>query len=198
MSLSRAGAFVTLLGLLTSAGLLAISITRSSKKRALIFIGIAAIALSFAAPLVSGQLMKRLKKDTLAEGRLPAYKTALKMAKDKPIFGFGPGAFDAVFQLYRTSPDDYWPAQLHNDWLETLITFGAVGTTLLLAAFIIILNRCLSGSGVITDGTMLAFVWLSLVGCLLHATIDFPLQIYSIQFTVVTLCGILSTVSRRH
>ena len=33
-----------------------------------------------------------------------------------------PGTFEPVFQLYRGSQDEYWPAQLHNDWLETRIT----------------------------------------------------------------------------
>src|SRR2546426_9391024 len=48
------------------------------------------------------------------------FDTARKIAADYPVFGTGPGTLEAVFQLYRTSTEEYWPAQLHNDWLETL------------------------------------------------------------------------------
>jgi hypothetical protein len=39
-----------------------------------------------------------------------------------------------MFQLYRFSDEVYWPEQLHNDWLETRITFGWLGFLMLLAA----------------------------------------------------------------
>src|SRR5262249_38928741 len=51
------------------------------------------------------------------------YARARPMAADYPLFGTGPGSFVTVFQLYRRSYETYWPAQLHNDWLETRITF---------------------------------------------------------------------------
>ena len=49
------------------------------------------------------------------------------MAADYPLFGTGPGTFGTVFQLYLISSATYWPEQLHNDWLETRITFGWLG-----------------------------------------------------------------------
>ena len=60
---------------------------------------------------------------------------------DYPLFGVGPGAFEPVFQLYRASPDEYWPAQLHNDWLELRITFGGLGFGLLVLALLLVLAR---------------------------------------------------------
>src|SRR5215471_662390 len=44
-------------------------------------------------------------------GRQSMYETAQPMAKDYPIFGTGPGSFERLFQLYRSSTETYWPAQ---------------------------------------------------------------------------------------
>ena len=63
------------------------------------------------------------------------YDLARPMAADYPLFGTGPGTFETVFQLYRPRPETYWPAQLHNDWLETRITFGWLGSGLIALAF---------------------------------------------------------------
>jgi putative inorganic carbon (HCO3(-)) transporter len=49
------------------------------------------------------------------ESREHIYRTARGMAEDCPVFGTGPGTFEPLFQLYRSSTDEYWPAQLHND-----------------------------------------------------------------------------------
>lgn len=135
-------------------------------------------------------------KDGPLAGRSETYQLAARMAVDYPWFGVGPGAFDSVFQLYRNSPGDYWPAQLHNDWLEYLITFGRVGCALLVAAGLVVLARWFVPRGVRLHSSFAAFVWIALGGCLLHARVDFPLQIYSIQFVFVLLCAILFSVSR--
>jgi hypothetical protein len=125
------------------------------------------------------------------------YITARAIAKDYPYFGTGPGTFDPVFQMYRSSPDEYWPAQLHNDWLETRITFGGIGFGAILLALLLAAFRWFLPGGIQSSWSFPAFCWLSLAGCLLHARFDFPFQIYSIVFLFVLLCAILSTLSRR-
>ena len=62
------------------------------------------------------------------------FAAAKPMAKDYPLFGTGAGTFATMFQQYRFSTETYWPEQLHNDWLETRITFRWAGFLLLLAA----------------------------------------------------------------
>jgi len=163
------------------------------------------IALVFAATIAAAfyfegdQLMERVRNsagDPLG-GRTETYRLAARMAKDYPWFGVGPGAYASVFQLYRDSPRDYWPAQLHNDWLEYLITFGRAGCALFLAAGILIAWRWFAPGGLRTHPAFPVFVWIALGGCLLHARFDFPLQIYSIQFVFVLLCAVLFSISRR-
>jgi O-antigen ligase len=121
---------------------------------------------------------------------------ALPMARDYPIFGIGPGAFERVFQLYRITEDAYWPAQLHNDWLETRITFGIVGSLLIGLAFLTVLVRWLAPGGIPAPTPFILLLWLSLAGCLVQARWDFPLQVYSILFVFLVLCSVLFNHSR--
>jgi O-antigen ligase len=131
------------------------------------------------------------------EGREEMYERARPMAADYPIFGTGPGSFENVFQLYRLSTDSYWPAQLHNDWLETRITFGWAGSLLIYSALLLVLLRWFARGGVHGGRRFVILLWLALGGCLVHARFDFPFQVYSILFTFLMLCAVVSNLSRR-
>jgi len=125
------------------------------------------------------------------------FDNARPMARHYTVFGTGPGTFEMVFQYYRKSTDTYWPAQLHNDWLETRITFGLVGMSLILAALATVLLRWFARGGIHGGRRFTTMTWLALAGCLVHARYDFPFRIYSILFLFVVLCAMLFTLSRR-
>ena len=124
------------------------------------------------------------------------YKTARVIARENPIFGTGPGTFEHVFQLYRQSLTEYWPAQLHNDWLEILLTFGWVGFSLILAALLLALAHWFCTDGIRTNRRFVWLIWLALAGCFLQARWDFPFRIYSIVFLFLALCAVLTAVTR--
>ena len=121
---------------------------------------------------------------------------ARQMAADYPVFGTGPGTFEAVFNLYRISTETRWPAQVHNDWLETRITFGWAGSALISLAFVMVLVRWFLPSGFYGGRRFVVLTWLALAGCLVHARYDFPFQVYSILFLFLVLCAILSNLTR--
>src|SRR5205814_5565540 len=123
------------------------------------------------------------------EGREQMYDSARPMAADYPVFGTGPGTFESVFQLYRISTDTYWPAQLHNDWLETRITFGWVGSALIVLALGTVLLAWFAPGGIHGGKRFMILLWLAIGGSLVHARFDFPLQIYSILFLFLILCA---------
>ncbi len=129
-------------------------------------------------------------------GRERMYEAARPIARDYPWFGIGPGAFETVSQLYPR-PEIYWPAQLHNDWLETRITFGWVGMALLVSGLCCIVVRHKARGGIHGGRRFVMLIWLALGGCLLHARFDFPFQIHSTLFLFVLFCAILFTLSRR-
>jgi len=58
------------------------------------------------------------------EARQGLYLAGHYMARDNDVFGTGPGTFNTMYQLYGRHQPDEWLAYMHNDWLETLITFG--------------------------------------------------------------------------
>ncbi len=208
ISTSRGGAFITVgilflgtLFLVASHSLFAKpkSETPRAARAKLILIGFFCLAvLTLGYALGWKSLQPRLS--ALQEGfsgREETYATARPMAADYPVFGTGPGTFETVFQLYRISPDTYWPVQLHNDWLETRITFGWAGSSLIALALTMVGLRWFARGGIHGARRLVAMLWLALAGCLVHARYDFPFQVHSILFLFLLLCAILSNLSRR-
>jgi hypothetical protein len=130
-------------------------------------------------------------------GREEMFASAMPMTKDYPWFGTGPGTFGTVFQLYRYSDDVFWAEQLHNDWLETRITFGWLGLGLVLAALAVVLMRWFFSGGMRTNRRFLVLLWISLAGCLITAWFDFPFQVHSTLFLFLLICAILFNFGRQ-
>jgi hypothetical protein len=131
------------------------------------------------------------------EYRERMYANARPMAADYPVYGIGPGAFVYVFQLYRVSTGTYWPPELHNDWLETRISFGWVGSGLIALALALVWLRWFLLGGLAGCVPFTVMLWLALGGCLVHARFDFPFQVYSVVFLFVIWCAMLVNVSRK-
>jgi hypothetical protein len=136
-----------------------------------------------------GPRMQHVHADLQSRDEL--YQTARGMARDYALFGTGPGTFGAVFQFYRDSPKGYWPAQLHNDWLEMRLTFGWLGTGLISVAMLVLAGGALASGAVHQNPVLAAGVGLALAGCLVQARWDFPLQVYSILFLFIIWCAVL-------
>jgi O-antigen ligase len=148
-------------------------------------------------------------------GRSPT-EVYLAMAPDAGLLGFGPGTFRAAFPGYqlthnfgnRTVPESWishsW-LHAHQDYLQTVIEWGYVGALLwgmLVVAALwngaLHLRAAPVRSGAPDAGSqshsrhrLLMFCTvLAILGVLLHACVDFPLQIASIQLYVAVLLGI--------
>ena len=142
-------------------------------------------------------LARRLKEDPIQDmnGRVEIYENARQIAADFPIYGTGPGSFRSVYHLYREDATQVWHGFLHDDWLETRVTFGWVGFALVLLQLALLAAwAAAKGRGPAHYVTSVC-LGLSLAGCLAHAKYDFPLQTYSILYTFVMLAAILTTIS---
>jgi hypothetical protein len=124
------------------------------------------------------------------------YADAQQMALDYPLFGIGPGAFRLLYPLYRTDLSQPWQAFLHDDWLETRVTFGWVGSMLLLSLLGLALTRWFLAGGIVCRWEIIAMFWIAIGGCLVHAKFSFPLQVYSILGLLLTELAVLSALSR--
>jgi hypothetical protein len=199
ISTARGGAIVAVITLLPAMGLLLWS---ARKERLWFKVGASAlfaVILGLAALLGLKDIAPRFQTiftDRMSR-RTEIYDNALLIARDFPILGTGPGTFGSLYQLYRISPDQHWAAYVHDDWLETRITFGWVGFGAIVLMLGIVLARWFwrAGFDVLREFTMM--IWIAVGGCLLHGKFDFPLQIYSILFLFLLLCVILFSTSRR-
>ena len=199
ISISRGGAMVAMGQMIGAMALLLVMAKSVSWSHRL---GVAAIFISVLA-LVTGlgwsPLVERLKtmdRDELG-GRVEIYRNSRQMLLDYPVFGSGPGTFSSVYQYYREHVTQEWVAQAHDDWLETRITFGWAGFSLVLAALLVALLHWPWGAGIPIPRELVTMLWLAIAGCLVHARFDFPLQIHSILALFLTACVILSCANRR-
>ena len=197
ISTSRAGALTSFALLVVAVGIM-ISGRRTDGLAKLAVLGVFGLALAVGAYLGWQSLNPRLVE--LGEGyrvREMMYKTARLIADENPVFGTGPGTFEHVFQLYRQSLDEYWPAQLHNDWLELLLSFGWVGFSLILLALIVAVAHLFAPAPIPASSRFRWTLVLALAGCLLQARWDYPFRVYSVTWLFLLFCAIATGVGRR-
>jgi tetratricopeptide (TPR) repeat protein len=161
----------------------------------------------------SGKAWQRLT-DVAAVGkpdsgdRLPLWKPAIRMWKDNPWVGVGPGHYDVRFPQYRDHQIQVNPGYAHNEYLNLLADFGLVGTalvglTILIAVGGIILSRKYVERGIGDLGdkgsNRTAFfvgASIGMVGIALHAAVDFIMHVPALGLTVVLVGGMLASTIR--
>jgi hypothetical protein len=131
------------------------------------------------------------------EQREGLYIAGNYMAEDNAWFGTGPGTFETMYQLYRRAETDEWLACMHNDWLETLITFGRIGAIPVFLTLMLVLSHWFGSAGIYGNRYFVLLLWVSLGGCLAHACFDFPLQVHSVLTLFLILCAVLTCLSKR-
>ncbi len=115
--------------------------------------------------------------------------------------GFGPGTFSVIFPSFLREAEQRAQGSwlfLHNDYLQTLLEWGWIGGALWAGIFfggMIAALRSLTNKGSVScwyprQRLLLPLVLVALAGVAIHAAVDFPLQISSIQLYVATYLGI--------
>lgn len=181
----------------------AAKIIAGMEKRTLI-VGIFIVALTALAIAQASHLDKPLDrwqqftKQLPGDARWRANRAAFSALGEAALFGFGPGSFQAVFPHYQQASKGRLQGTwrfLHDDYLQTLMEWGWIGSVLIATLFFggigIAIRSYRRAEGWSTrQRILLPCVVLALAGVLLHAAVDFPLQILSIQLFVATCLGI--------
>ena len=135
-----------------------------------------------------------------ADARWQASRVALGALPGAGFFGFGPATFRVVFPGYNIESGHAVPGSwrfLHEDYLQTLLEWGWLGSSLWALLFfggiavgILSYNRYATRDWMPRRRVMQPLATLALAGVAMHALVDFPFQIESIQLYVATYLGV--------
>jgi O-antigen ligase len=145
---------------------------------------------------------------SLEDIRFRLWKPAVNMWEDHAWTGVGPGHFDVRFRQYRPDEVQMRPYYVHNDYLNTLVDYGVVGTVLVLSAWVLLYMGVFktwkyvvraSSDGASRKSNKQAFVVgasIGLLAILLHSLVDFNLHIPANAILAITLMALLSSCLR--
>ncbi len=129
--------------------------------------------------------------------------TCLRMLPQSGLLGFGPGTWSSTYMHFTNDTflrTFYLHLQFaHNDYLQTVVEWGVLGAAawglLIVGALEATARRLYTNherkQSVTRDEAIAFGCALALIGVLLHALLDFPLQIPSIQLYACVLTGLL-------
>jgi O-antigen ligase len=140
-------------------------------------------------------MMARFRSEDLGgmSGRKLIYEDTARMARDFVVFGSGAETFAPLYYFYRHK-DPEWNAYVHDDYLETRVTFGTVGFVIILLIFLAVWLVPFFGNGIPAPPEFILLIGVAMVGILIHAKSDLPFQIYSIHSQFVLLCAVLTSL----
>ena len=117
------------------------------------------------------------------------------------LWGFGPATFALIFPFFTnglgTSIHGYWE-EAHSDYLQTLVEWGFVGAVLwflLFGSTIVQAGMALWRGKRTQNGRTRVFgiaCFLALASVVVHAIVDFPMQIASLQLYTAVILGFLA------
>jgi hypothetical protein len=178
----------------------------SGAEKSVAFAGAVAILLALVALAQATHLEQPLNRWQAERQRIPtdarwqACHVALGALPEAGLFGFGPGTFRVVFPRYNIESANQVAGTwrfLHEDYLQTLLEWGWLGSVLWASLFfggitiaIGSYNRYARRSWTPRRRVLQPLVIIALAGVALHALVDFPFQIESIQLYVATYLGI--------
>jgi hypothetical protein len=136
--------------------------------------------------------------------RLLVSQVCWGMIPDAGVMGFGPGTFETIFPYYTrdlgNAISGIWYFA-HEDYLQAVLEWGWLGAAawaLLIFGGLLyarIVKRRNSADWSTSDRVYYFAILTAFLGVLLHALVDFPLQIASIQLYVAVLAGMLWSIA---
>ncbi len=182
VSLSRGGIIGLSISMLLFGAMLILR--NSTKKKGIIIVLISAITLLtvgwFGWDMVIERFEKLKQSDLSSEMRLHNWRDSVRIVKDFPFTGTGPGTYEKVYPRYKTIPSQERWEHAHNDYIEGTIEMGIIGLIIVLYAifkfyrimFTGLMKRRLLDARILSIGAMTG-----VTGILIHSITDFNLHI---------------------
>ena len=145
--------------------------------------------------LGKGKVLERL--GDLAPGiRWDITKDCLRMFSQRPVSGWGLGAFPTTYPRYRSFYTNLFVNEAHNDYAQLLVETGLLGFVLMLWFVVRLYQYGLPTSRrwqFKWDGAVSLSALLGCTGLLVHSFVDFNLQIPANAAMFYTLCGLAAS-----
>jgi hypothetical protein len=175
---SKAGWLIAIA--VTAVGLLHIEMKRSLKigiVSGVLILGLLGFAIKYRNYFEKGA--------TSASARFTYWQAALKIARERPILGAGPGTFAKTFAPIKP-PEAEMARLTHNDYLEQACDSGWLAA-ILYTVFIV--SSLILGHRAIRKSPLHFGVWLGLLGWALQSFVEFGLYIPAIAWSAFILLG---------
>lgn len=109
----------------------------------------------------------------------------LEMAEEAPALGFGPGTFSLVFPKYQLSSPELYPSDMylneaHQDYFQLYLDWGPIAFTAWIIIFLTPGSLTFLSSSKRYRTPMMWACFSGTATVLIHACIDFPLQVTSL------------------
>jgi hypothetical protein len=126
-------------------------------------------------------------------GRTEIHQLSREMMQAYPrILGSGPGTYGNLFKVFRETRDPGIDWHAHDDYLETRITFGLMGSFLIYAGLLLCPVGALCRGGVHVPWYGLALFGIALAGALVHARFDWMFQVHPLLFLAIVVSAAIS------
>ena len=141
------------------------------------------------------------QNQSLFEGRLELYRDTWKLARQKPVFGWGLESYGTAFMLIRPRPleaNRQYEAsyvEAHSDWLQSVAETGFAGTALLLLMAVLPLLSLRRGS---LGQPLVTYPLLGCAVVALYAWVEFPFANGAVLIAFWTLYFAALRLARLH
>jgi O-antigen ligase len=140
------------------------------------------------------KLAKRVQETTMqdVQEREEPPEAAMKLIRDFPMFGAGPGSFYLAFPPYRTEKITAFFDHAHNDYVEFAAESGVPGLAILGLLVVLSVGAALRAQWERRDPLMRGMAFACIMGVtsiLIHSWVDFNLQIPANAALFVVLCA---------
>ncbi len=119
--------------------------------------------------------------------------TALRIFKNYPVFGTGPGTYQFIYFKYR--PELIFSKFPHSMPFQILSEFGVLGAILYLSLIFFIVKKTISIFK--TDNFLYFGITFGFLGMLIHSFIDFDLSIPAIFYLFFIVLGMLFSIESK-
>ena len=153
------------------------------------------LTVAFLQPELSRPLLERVTENvTLLSGRPTIWRGALELARERPLLGWGLGAFATAYdQIHPPGSEGAWQYRgtAHSLYFQTLAERGLIG---LLALFAVgwALRRGLGEASAVKTGDRFAMsvgLLLALVGIAIYGIVQYPFYLKNSEFLAWLLLG---------